>query len=419
MTTQAIKGMRDILPPESNVWSAVEALARKIFTTYGFREIRTPLCESTALFERGVGKTSSLVQKQMYSFEDKKGVSLTLRPEGTAPVVRAFVNSGLAATNPVAKFFYISPMFRYEAPQKGRSRQFHQIGVEFLGTVSPMADAEILIMLFQFFRALKLKNLQLEINSLGCKNCKPEYNKALKTFLKGKEKKLCEECHDRAERNPLRILDCKKEGCKELIAQAPLVSEYWCEECRQHFREVGGLLLAGGVAYKENPKIVRGLDYYSRTAFEVLSTDLGAQDALMGGGRYDGLVKDLGGPDVPGVGFAVGMERLLLLLPEEFVAAAEKAQGTKIFFALLGPEAQRKALSIIQELRNLEKEVEIGYGGSLKSQMRRADKLQASHVIILGDQEVERGIAIVKNMKDGTQQEILLGRLVEKLCTHS
>ena len=413
MKITAIKGMSDILPPESSVWRGVEEKARQIFDSFGFEEIRTPIVEPTELFVRSVGETSAIVEKEMYTFEDKKGVSLTLRPEGTAPVVRAYIENGLQAKYPVAKLCYFGPMFRYEQPQKGRSRQFFQIGAELLGAESPMADAEMLILLKNIFSGLGIEDVRFEINSLGCAACRPKYLEAIHGFMKGKEKKFCDDCQKRAKKNPLRILDCKKEPCRELTEAVSTISDFWCEACRKHYREVRGLLLAGHVPFKENTRIVRGLDYYCRTAFEVLCDRLGAQNAVAAGGRYDGLVKDLGGPDIPGVGFAIGMERLTLLAP--LIHDSRPTIHEPMFFALLGSEAEQAALSVIQELREKSLRVESAYGGSLKSQLRRADKLKAKWVVILGENEVKKGVAIVKNMHDGKQNEILMGRLVGEL----
>lgn len=412
MKITAIKGMSDILPPESQVWEEVEAKARRLFRSYGFQEVRTPVVESKNLFVRSVGPSSAIVEKEMYDFEDKKGLELALRPEGTAPVVRAYIEAGLPAKDPIAKLCYFGPMFRYEAPQKGRARQFYQIGAELIGVEAPLADAELLIMLDHFFRALGLEDRRLEINSLGCKTCRPKYLEAIDGFLKGKIKKFCDDCQRRAKKNPLRVLDCKKTECQSLSEGIPLVNDFWCEGCHQHYREVLGLLVAGHVPFKENPRIVRGLDYYCRTAFEILSQGLGAQDALAAGGRYDGLVQDLGGPNIPGVGFAIGMERLMILTSYQLsVISCQPA----IYFALLGMEAQQKALSTIHELRGKGMTVECGYGGSLKSQLRRADKLKAQHVVIIGEDEVKKGIAVLKEMQTGKQEEIFLERLCSLL----
>lgn len=408
----AIKGMSDILPPESWQWETIEVKARQLFRVYGFQEIRTPVVEPKALFVRSVGPTSAIVEKEMYGFKDKKGIPLALRPEGTAPVVRAYIEAGLYAKDPVAKLFYLGPMFRYESPQKGRARQFYQIGAELIGSEAPLADAELLILLDHFFRELGLQDRRLEINSLGCQQCRPEYLKAMILFLQGRLKKFCADCQRRSHKNPLRVLDCKNETCHALTREAPRMHDFWCEACHQHYREVLGLLVAGHVAFKENPRIVRGLDYYCRTAFEVLSEGLGAQDAVAAGGRYDGLAKDLGGPDMPGVGFAIGMERLMLLLEPR---TKNQEPRISIFFALLGNEAQQKALSVIQELRAKGMRVECGYDGSLKSQMRRADKLQSRYVVIIGENEVKKETAVLKEMASGKQEEVFLGRLIEKL----
>ena len=405
----AIKGMSDLLPPESESWNRVERLARRLFHTFGFREVRTPVVEPTQLFVRSVGESSAIVEKEMYTFEDRKGGSLTLRPEGTAPVVRAYIESGMAAKDPIAKLCYFGPMFRYEQPQKGRSRQFYQIGAELLGADAPSADAELLLMLHTFFEKLGIHDCRLEINSLGCDACRPGYLEKITTFLKNKGGPLCDECQKRIKKNPLRALDCKKEPCKALTSDAPLISDSWCEACHKHYRAVLGLLLAAGVRTQENPRIVRGLDYYCRTTFEMLCDRLGSQNAVAAGGRYDGLVRDLGGPPAPGIGFAIGMERLMLLAPKIAEIKPEKT----IFFALLGEEATRKAMPVMTELRNKGLKIEMAYSGSLKSQMRRADKLKAGQVVILGDEEVAKGIAILKNMETGEQKEVFLNRLSE------
>lgn len=412
MKVSAVKGMRDILPPESKAWEGVERIAKNLFESYGFSEIRTPIVEPASLFSRSVGETSDIVEKEMYTFEDRKGATLALRPEGTAPVVRAYVEGGLYAKDPIAKLYYLERMFRYSRPQKGRARQFFQMGVELLGTESPFADAELLILAHHFFQKLGLNSqVRLEINSLGCNACRPNYQETLQKFLKDKKSKFCLDCERRIQKNPLRVLDCKNEVCQNLSKEVPLISDFWCESCRNHYREVCGLLVAGHVPFNDNPRIVRGLDYYQRTTFEWISTGLGAQDAVGAGGRYDGLVKELGGPDVPGVGFALGMERLMLLSPQLSAISSQPP----IFFVLLGIPASQRVLASIFELRAKGVAVECGYEGSLKSQMRRADKLGAKKVVIVGEEEVTRGIAQIKDMESGKQQEVLLGRLVDHL----
>lgn len=412
MKLKALKGMHDILPPETKAWERAEAKARRIFGAYGFHEIRTPILEPTALFQRGVGSESELVQKQMYTFQDKKGKNMTLRPEETASVVRAYIEATLHTKDPVAKFFYNGPMFRYERPQKGRQRQFYQIGAELIGAESPLADAEILVLLQHFLDAVGVGKTTLEINSVGCKKCRPAYQKMLSDFLKKCLEDLCEDCQNRSRTNPLRILDCKKENCCNLFAGVPTMDSFWCEGCKNHYSEVKKLLTAAGLDFKENHRIVRGLDYYCRTAFEFLSDRLGAQDAVAAGGRYDGLVKELGGPDVPGVGFAIGMERLMLLAD---VACLTEGERTPVFFALLGNNAQEKGLVLAGGLRKKGIYTECGFEGSLKSQMRRAGKLNAGYTVIIGDNEVAIKAAQVKDMATGEQQEISFEKLAEHL----
>lgn len=411
MKISAVTGMKDILPTESSRWEEVEKKARQFFQTYGYQEIRTPLVEGRELFVRTVGQTTDVVAKQMYVFEDQNGKALCLRPEATASVVRAYVEAALYSREPIAKLYYLGPMFRYERPQKGRQRQFYQIGAELIGVQEALADAELILMLLGFLEGLKVGELSVVINSLGCSECRPAYQKTLQGFLKNKQGALCEDCQKRSERNPLRVLDCKKEKCRQLFDDVPLIHDYWCAPCLKHYEEVCGLLRVAQVSFQEDRKIVRGLDYYCRTAFEVTSKKLGAQDAVAAGGRYDGLVKDLGGPDLAGVGFAIGMERLMLLAGE-----AMKVQTTPpIFFALLGFEAQRKVVPLLQELRGKGIVVEAGFSGSLKSQMRRAGKMKAERVVILGDEEVKKEIAVVKSMATGEQKEIPLDRLVGHL----
>lgn len=411
MRFEAIKGMRDLLPPEIVAWNKVEQLARRHFEAHGFHEVRTPLVEPTGLFVRSIGATTAIVAKEMYTFKDKKNLSLTLRPEGTAPVVRACVESGMFVKDSIAKLYYFGPMYRYEQPQKGRQRQFFQIGAELLGAAEPLADAEILLILSGFFEKLGVKNLKLEVNSIGCFDCRPRYLETLRKFLGGRRAKLCRECKSREKKNPLRVLDCKKEQCQGILTDVPAIDDFWCEACARHYRTLLGLLVAARIAFQENRRIVRGLDYYQRTAFEVTCPDLGAQNAVAAGGRYDGLVKDLGGPEIPGVGFAIGMERLMLLKPE----TGDPGPEILVFFALLGEEAWRVALPIVEELREKGIPVECAYGGSLKSQMRRAHRLGAKKVVILGENEVKKGVGTVKEMATGSQSEVYLDRLTEAL----
>lgn len=403
--------MPDILPGESQKWLVLETLARRIFATYGYAEIRTPVLETTDLFKRSVGEETDVVQKQMYTFSTESGKSLSLRPEGTAPTARAYIEHALQSHDPVSKLYYLGPMFRYERPQKGRQRQFHQIGAELFGSDSPLADAEMILMLLRFLSAAGVRGMKLEINSLGCSECRPVFIGAFQDYLKTQKPVLCDDCQRRMATNPLRVLDCKKTVCRALSSHGPAISESWCPPCRDHFNAVKHFLARTETAFVENHNIVRGLDYYCRTAFEVTAEGLGAQDAIAAGGRYDGLVKGLGGGDVPGVGFAIGTERLLL-------AAAEKngvaQNGPDYYFALLGEAAQKTVFPAAENLRGTGKSVEVGFSGSLKSQMRRAGKLGAKRVVIVGDDEVKSGKVLVKNMESGDQEEFFLKEWVKQ-----
>jgi histidyl-tRNA synthetase len=403
----AVKGMPDILPPITAAWQAVEAAARRVFLTYGYHEIRTPIVEPTELFRRGVGESTAIVEKEMYTFEDKGGSSLTLRPEGTASVVRAYIESGTCFAEPIARYYYLGPMFRRERPQKGRQRQFHQIGCELLGVTSPLADAEVIAMIDHFLGEAGVAEVSLELNSIGCAACRPAFNEALTAYFRSHESQLCADCARRLVRNPLRLLDCKNEGCAALVAQAPQIPDFWCADCAQHFGAVQQALRSMGVRFELNPRIVRGLDYYMRTAFEFTTTKLGAQNAVAAGGRYDGLVASLGGPEIAGVGCAIGVERLVLLREQ-----AEAAAEDLVFVATLGEKAQEAALPIIQRLRRDGVRVEWDYTArSLKAQMRRADKLAAESVVILGDDELARGEATVRNMRTKEQRAVRLADL--------
>ena len=414
MTTHAVKGMRDLVPPEAALWAEVEAKGRDLFALYRYEEIRTPLVEEKILFARTLGETTSVVEKEMYAFQDRKGKWLTLRPEGTAGVVRAFVEKGLAATEPLSRFFYIGSMYRYEQPQQGRQREFHQIGVEAFGSSHPFLDAEVIHMAERYFVSLGLSGIALEINSLGCPICRPKYQTLLADFLKGKEATLCEECQKRIVKNPLRALDCKKEGCRQATEEAPILPEHLCESCERHLDQVLEGLGLLGTSYRINPRIVRGLDYYLRTTFEFTSPDLGAQNAVAGGGRYDGLVHLLGGPNLPGFGFAIGMERLIDLVWKQ-VPPHSKAVAT-VFVAPIGEKGLQEGFRLAKKLREEGIAVEIDYEAkSLKSSMRRADRIGASHVIILGDDELKKGIAMIKEMKGGGQKEVKIVELSARL----
>lgn len=413
MKYRAIKGTRDILPAESPRWQRVERHFREAFGRYGYSEIRLPIFEETALFARGLGDSSDIVEKEMYTFPDKSGNSLTLRPEGTAGVVRAFIEDGLGGDGGAVKLWYAGPMFRYERPQKGRFRQFHQIGAELFGIPGPEADAEVLHMVHATIDALGVPGLSLQINSLGDAACRPAFRQALIDYFRPHAAELCENCRRRLETNPLRVLDCKAEGCRALRAGAPDGRQFLCAACREHFAAVCGLLDEVEVPYVVNPAMVRGLDYYTRTTFELTSTGLGAQDTVAAGGRYDRLVEEFGGPATPGLGFALGVERLLLLLPEDAADAAPRP----VFLAALGEAARRAVWPWLAELRRRGTAAEWDYEGrSLKSQLRRADRLRARFVVILGENELKAGKAQLRDMTEKTQREVPLADVVETLA---
>jgi histidyl-tRNA synthetase len=399
-----IKGFNDILPGEVRKWQHVEKTARRVFETYGFSEIRVPVLEKTELFSRSIGDATDIVEKEMYSFTDKGGNAITLRPEGTAGVIRAFIEHKLHTVDSVAKLYYMGQMFRYERPQKGRYRQFHQIGVEVAGVSDPKIDAQVLTMLCHFFAELGLTEPRLQINSLGCHDCRPEYRRKLREFLRERLESLCDDCKRRYDTNPLRALDCKAAGCREATVGAPSVLDHLCAGCEDHFSRTKRYLDAAGTAYDINPRMVRGLDYYTRTTFELVTGLLGSQSAVAAGGRYDRLIEELGGPALPGIGFALGVERVVLLLdgegfetrPDLFIAYHGEAAGDAAF--LLMSRLQRRGIS-----------VELDYEGkSMKSQMRRADKFRARYTLIIGEDELAKGKAALKEMDRGVQEEVAL-----------
>jgi len=404
MTVQAVKGTRDILPDEARRWQRVEEMARRQFRRYGFREIRTPIFESTELFARGIGEATDIVSKEMYTFTDRGERSLTLRPENTAPVVRAAIEHHLFQRVDCERLYYIGPMFRYERPQKGRMRQFSQIGVEAFGSDAPALDAEVMEMSMVFLEGLGISAATLAVNSVGCKECRGVYREKLREALAGRVGELCVDCQRRYRENPLRILDCKV-GCRRLLAHAPTLLDTLDAPCREHFEQVRGTLDLLQVPYQLDPHLVRGLDYYMRTTFEVLGASLGAQDALLGGGRYDGLVEELGGPAVPGFGFACGLDRLVLSLPEP---SGPSREVPDVFVAALGDAAWERALLLVRDLRrrDLWVEWEPARGKALKSQARKADRLGARHTLFLGDEELRRGFWTLKTMEGGSQREI-------------
>lgn len=415
MLTNAIKGVKDILPGDVRRWRRVEELARELFRTYGFSEIRTPIIEHTVLFARSIGATSDIVEKEMYAFKDQGGEEITMRPEGTAGVVRSYVEHKLHAQSAVSKLFYMGPMFRRERPQAGRLRQFHQIGVEALGVQEPGVDVDVLALLHDFFASIGVQGVELQINSLGCRDCRPRYREALTAFLQGVKDKLCPDCQRRMDVNPLRVLDCKSEHCKAATVNAPEMAEHLDDGCREHFSRVREGLDALGVSYSVNPRMVRGLDYYTRTTFEMVATDkAGAQNAVAAGGRYDGLVEELGGPPTPGIGFAIGMERLILMLPD----SGEAQEGPALFIAALGDEAARISTKLTHGLRQQGVWAEYDYmGASLKSQMKKADRLGARRVLIIGGDELARGAAVLRDMSTKEQTELAIDGLMEELVT--
>ncbi|MBW1806070.1 MAG: histidine--tRNA ligase [Deltaproteobacteria bacterium] len=410
---QTIKGFKDVLPREVGAWQHLESEARKLFRSFGFKEIKLPLMERTELFSRSIGQDTDIVSKEMYTLTDSKGRGLTLRPEATASVVRAYIQHRLYQHNPVQKLFTIGPMFRHERPQKGRFRQFHQINAEIFGDPGPKSDADIIIMAMYLFESVGLKGLSLNINSLGCSQCRPLFREELKDYLLQSMEALCSDCRKRAETNPLRVFDCKVDDCKGVVAGAPSILDFICSDCRDHFRSLQGYLEGSGIPFVVNHTLVRGLDYYSRTTFELQTDRLGSQNAVAGGGRYDGLVKQLGGPDHPAIGFAIGIERLVALLEED----KESDEDTpELFIAGLGEAAERKVFDWVIELRKSGVWVEMDYASkSLKAQMKKADRLGAKKALIVGDDELASGKGILRDMKAKEQEKVGLDDLVENL----
>ncbi len=412
LITKAVKGTKDILPAEIYKNQYIESTAIDVAERFGFKEIRTPVFEHTELFQRGVGDTTDVVQKEMYTFDDKGGRSITLRPEGTAGAARSFLENGLSNETLPQKVCYITSCYRYEKPQSGRLREFHQFGVECFGADSPLADAEIISLADTYFKELGVKGLSLEINSIGCPTCRAEYHKALKAYFEGRKDELCDTCKDRLERNPMRILDCKSPVCSEIATGAPVVLDYLCDECKAHFEKVKAYLNALNIEFTVNPRIVRGLDYYTKTVFEFVSNSIGAQGTVCGGGRYDGLIEELGGQKTPSLGFGLGLERLLLLM-EAQGCEFPKEEKPDLFIAAMGEKAQLKAVEIAKDMRDE------GFtclydinGRGLRAQMKYANKLGAKYTVVLGEDEVSGGIAKLKNMESGEETEIALQTFV-------
>lgn len=406
--TKKIKGTEDVLPKDSYRWQFVEDVMRKESASYGFKEIRTPVFEHTELFARGVGQTTDVVQKEMYTFDTKGGESVTLRPEGTAGAARAVLEHGLVNDSLPIKASYFVSCYRYEKPQAGRLREFHQFGLECYGTQSPVADAELICAAQSIFDRLGIKQLRLEINSIGCPACRAEYHKALKEYFYGYKDELCETCNSRLEKNPMRILDCKSPVCSKIAQGAPKITDYLCDECKEHFASVQKYLDAAGVEYTINPTIVRGLDYYTKTVFEFVTDFIGAQGTVCGGGRYDGLIEELGGKHLPSLGFAMGIERLLMLMDKQGIEIP-KPSTCDLYVAVMGEKASLKSFEIIKAVRScgLIAETDV-VGRGLRAQMKYADKIGAKFSMVLGDNEIEQGKAVIKNMSSGEQTEIVL-----------
>ena len=412
LITNAIKGTLDLLPKESCKTQYIEAAVREIAENYGFLEMRTPVFEHTELFQRSVGETTDVVQKEMYTFEDKGGRSITLRPEGTAGAARAFLEHGLFNDALPQKIYYLTSCYRYEKPQAGRLREFHQFGVESFGAGTPAADAEIISLAHAVFRYLGVQNLTLEINSIGCPECRKKFQEALKAYFESYREQLCDTCKSRLERNPMRILDCKSPVCSEIAAGAPKILDFLCDDCRAHFDAVQKYLQAMDIAFTVNPTIVRGLDYYTRTVFEFVSSEIGAQGTVCGGGRYDGLLEELGGKPMPACGFGMGIERLLLLMEAQGVPFPEPKK-CDVYLVSMGEEAGLKAAALAEQLREEGLSAQFDtVGRGLKAQMKYADKLGAAYTVVLGDAELESRRVSLKNMRDGTQTELTLDDFV-------
>jgi len=412
-TLKNVRGTKDILPDESYKWQYVEQRIRKIFEVYNYREIRTPIFEETELFARGIGELTDIVSKEMYTFFDKGGTSLTLKPEMTASVMRAYIQYEINKQVPLFKVYYISPMFRQERPQAGRLRQFHQVGAEAIGSRNPEVDAEIIALVLHIIESFNIENYTLKLNTVGCQNCRPAYKEVLKEYLRKFYGLLSEDSKNRLDRNPLRVLDSKDERDKAVIENAPLIYEYLCHDCEAHFNELKKILDTIGIKYELEPHLVRGLDYYKKTAFEVISPELGSQDAIAGGGRYDLLSKELGGPDVPGVGFALGVERMMLILEKNGYKFGEIPKPF-VYVAYLGQDSQKFAFNIVFSLRKkmIPCEVEL-LNRSLKSQMKEADRQGAKFVIIVGEDELKNDKCTVRDMKSGEQFDVKLNQILE------
>ena len=416
MLTNAPKGTKDIMPKDVYKWHYIEKKFREICALYGYEEIRTPIFEHTEVFSRSVGDTTDVVQKEMYTFTDRGDRQLSLKPEGTAGVIRSFIENKMYADTQPTKLYYITPCFRYERPQAGRQRQFHQFGIEVLGSDGPSVDAEVISLAVQFFNEMGLKNLSVNINSVGCPTCREEYNRKLKEYLDKKVDVLCETCLERKDKNPMRVIDCKNPHCKENLQDIPFMIDHLCEDCKDHFDKLQTYLKEMDINYVVDKTIVRGLDYYKKTAFEIISNDIGSQSTVCGGGRYDGLVEMLGGPKgISGIGFALGAERLLLTLENNNIEI-ENPKSTDIYIATIGDAAKTKSFKLIKDLRTNHISADNDHlDKSLKAQFKYSDKLNAKYTVVIGDDELANDTATLKNMKTSEQTTIKLSELVDEL----
>lgn len=415
MLTNAPRGTKDILPDTVGDWNYVEGEIRELCRRFGYSEIRTPIFEHTELFQRGIGEGTDVVDKEMYTFTDRGERSITLRPENTASAVRAYLQNKLYAQSNLVKLFYIGSMFRYDRPQAGRMREFHQFGVEALGEANPAVDAEVILLAMNLLEGLGLKDLELSINSVGCPKCRSKYRTMLQDFFRDKLEDLCEDCRSRFERSPLRILDCKKDSDKPYMADAPKITDCLCEECADHFAKLKELLTSAGISFTHDSRLVRGLDYYTKTAFEIKYPPLGAQSAVAGGGRYDGLIEEMGGNPTPAVGFATGLERLLLALESQNLLP-EKNRSVDAYVVALGEAAQAEGFKLLNSLRQQGLSAAMDFAGrSMKAQMKQANKLGAKYSVILGEDEIAEGVVMLRSMEDSSQAKVPMNQVAEKI----
>ena len=415
MLTNAPRGTKDILPDTVGDWLYVENKIRSLCQRFGYQEIRTPMFEHTELFQRGIGEGTDVVDKEMYTFQDRGDRSITLRPENTASAVRAYLQNKLYGDNALTKLFYIGSMFRYDRPQAGRMREFHQFGVEAIGEINPAVDAEIILLAMKLLEGLGLKDLELYINSVGCPKCRSKYREMLQDFFRDKLEDLCEDCQSRFERSPMRILDCKRDSDKPYMAEAPRITDCLCDECSEHFNRLQKYLTKAGVRFSIDPRLVRGLDYYTKTAFEIKYPPLGAQSAVAGGGRYDGLIEEMGGNPTPAVGFATGLERVLLALAKQGLLP-DKKNAVDVYVVALGERAQEEAFKLVMDLRDAGLNAAVDYAGrSMKAQMKQANKLNARYAAIMGDDELADGVVVLRDMAGSEQEKLPVNELVDKI----